>query len=482
MGLGGLGAESEDWVVAHIDALIDKVTDPDLRQTLRDQIDIMLNKQSFGLVFQAHKPETVELPYYRVRKGCKVRYRAEPDSPVFEVLRADRTASGSATIATLDEAKTKSDLAIADLVVVREFGEPIYPGLRSVGEIKRGGTKPSHVVINAENFHALETLLYTHEDKVDAIYIDPPYNSGARTWKYNNDYVDAVDQYRHSKWLSFMEKRLNLAKRLLNPQRSVLIVTIDENEVHRLALLLNQVFPTNRVQTVTTVINPKGASLGGDFARVDEYIFFVYIGAAAVQPGIRDMLNDDVKREKPPPVKRETRNPELTDLVLAKTRVVSDAKRWPKHLLAAEDRTFPCDLKGWEAKVMEIELADKDLVGWYRNPTGGAAALRVPFQGTQFSKSMYPDFVFVHRTDDGLRPSIVDPHGFHLADASAKLKGLADYAALHGDDFDRIDAVVEVDDKLLALNLRSEAVRDAVGKLKDGSVKELFETHAGLYS
>ena len=182
------------------------------------------------------------------------------------------------------------------------------------------------------------------------------------------------------------------------------------------------------------------------------------------------------------PVKRETRNPELTDLVLAKTRVVSDAKRWPKHLLAAEDHTFPCDLKGWEVKVMDIELADKDLVAWYRNPTGGAAALRVPFQGTQFSKSMYPDFVLFHQTDDGLRPSIVDPHGYHLADAPAKLKGLADYAALHGDDFDRIDAVVEIDGKLMALDMRSETVRQAVGAVGDGGVKQLFETLAGSYS
>ncbi|MCY7290251.1 MAG: site-specific DNA-methyltransferase [Cryobacterium sp.] len=289
--------------MAHIDALIDKISDPSLRQALRDQIDILLNKQLFGLVFQPHKPETVELPYYKVRRGCKVRYRAMPDSDIYQVTGVDRGEVGIATIVTLDEACTKFEAPISELVVVREFGEPVYPGVKSVGKVHRGGSKPSHVVINAENFHALETLIYTHEDKVDAIYIDPPYNSGARTWKYNNDYVDAVDQYRHSKWLSFMEKRLNLAKRLLNPQRSVLIVTIDENEVHRLALLLNQIFPTNRTQTVTSVINPKGASLGGDFARVDEYIFFVYIGDAAVQPGIRDMLNDDVKREKPPPVK-----------------------------------------------------------------------------------------------------------------------------------------------------------------------------------
>ena len=94
-------------------------------------------------------------------------------------------------------------------------------------------------MINAENFHALQVLLYTHEGNVDAIYIDPPYNTGARDWKYNNDSDDA---YRHSKWLAMMERRMKLAKRLLNPEGSVLIVAVDEREVHRLALLLEQVF------------------------------------------------------------------------------------------------------------------------------------------------------------------------------------------------------------------------------------------------
>jgi type III restriction enzyme len=95
---------------------------------------------------------------------------------------------------------------------------------------------------------------------------------------------------------------------------------------------------------------------------------------------------------------------------------------------------------------------------------------------------MYPDFVLFHQTDDGIRPSIVDPHGFHLADAAAKLKGLADYSDQHSNAFDRIDAVVEIDKKLLALDLRSDSVREAIGNLKDGGVRDLFEKYAGDYS
>ena len=85
-------------------------------------------------------------------------------------------------------------------------------------------------VINGENYHVLKALTYTHRGKVDAIYIDPPYNTGAKDWKYNNDYVEADDLYRHSKWLAMMERRLVLAKELLNPADSVLVVTIDEKE------------------------------------------------------------------------------------------------------------------------------------------------------------------------------------------------------------------------------------------------------------
>lgn len=162
-----------------------------------------------------------------------------------------------------------------------KFGTPIFPGLVPTGEVLNGGDKPFHTVIDGENFHALETLLYAYEGAVDAIYIDPPYNTGARDWKYNNRYVDSTDSYRHSMWLSMLDKRLRLAKRLLNPEDSVLIVTIDEKEVHRLGLLLEDVFKSARVQMVSSVTNPKGATRSAAFGRTDEHIFFLKFGAAA---------------------------------------------------------------------------------------------------------------------------------------------------------------------------------------------------------
>jgi type III restriction enzyme len=182
------------------------------------------------------------------------------------------------------------------------------------------------------------------------------------------------------------------------------------------------------------------------------------------------------------PIKRETRNPELTDLIVPETKVVSDGERWSKHLLADEHGDFPAKVKGWEVKVLKKELADKDLVAWYRNPTGGNSSLRVPYRGAKFDRAMYPDLVLFHQTDEGIKPSIVDPHGFHLSDAAAKLRGLADYAAQHSDLFDRIEAVVEINKTLLALDLRSDSVRQAVAEVKEGGVRQLFERLAGDYS
>ncbi|WP_223284764.1 DNA methyltransferase [Hymenobacter qilianensis] len=169
-------------------------------------------------------------------------------------------------------------------MVVAEFRDTIYPGLVPTGNVSRGGDKPWHTVINGENYHALKALTWTHRGKVDAIYIDPPYNTGAKDWKYNNDYVEGDDLYRHSKWLAFMERRLLLAKELLNPADSVLIATIDEKEYLRLGLLLGQVFLEARITMVSSAINTGGVPRKGSFSRSTEYLFFVFLGVCKPLP------------------------------------------------------------------------------------------------------------------------------------------------------------------------------------------------------
>ena len=216
--------------------------DAQLAADLLREVKALGERREFGLNFERHTPESVDLPGRPVRKGDKVRFLPERgtstkglDRGTWRVVALIGTGSDrAARVVRHDRGDAQPEVVtrpVADLVVVAEFRDAIYPGLTSTGKVEQGGDKPFHAVINAENFHALQALLYTHEGKVDAIYIDPPYNTGARDWKYNNDYVDGDDIYRHSKWLAFMERRLKLAKRLLNPDDSVLIVTIDEKEI-----------------------------------------------------------------------------------------------------------------------------------------------------------------------------------------------------------------------------------------------------------
>lgn len=273
-----------------------RLSDPQLGAALEEEVGALMRRRSFGLVFEHHQPEAVELPHQRPRRGSKVRIlppRGTTTKGDAQLWRVISTANGNASLEQIGTEKPERvEVAIDDLVVVAEFQDVIYPGLVETGRIERGGDKPAHTVINSENFHALEMLTYTHRHKIDAIYIDPPYNTGARDWKYNNDYVEKDDDYRHSKWLSFMERRLLLARELLNLDNSVLIVTIDEKEYLRLGLLLEQLFPDAEIQMVSSVINPKGTARRNEFSRVDEFIFFVMIGDYSLVRTGRDMLTD----------------------------------------------------------------------------------------------------------------------------------------------------------------------------------------------
>jgi adenine-specific DNA-methyltransferase len=277
-----------------------KSEDPQMGADLEREFRALSSRLPFGLNFERHQPEAIELPNRPVRRGDKVRVlplRGETkkgDQTLWEVKRFVRGSNPRlAELESIAEDPMQETHPIEDLVVIAAFGDTIYPGLASTGRVARGGDQPCHTVINGENYHALKALTWTHQGKVDAIYIDPPYNTGAKDWKYNNDYVESEDAYRHSKWLAMMERRLLIARELLNPDNSVLIVTIDEKEHLRLGMLLEQVFLDADIQMVSTVINPKGSSRTGRFSRVDEYIFFVGFGDAAVVPWRTDMLRDD---------------------------------------------------------------------------------------------------------------------------------------------------------------------------------------------
>lgn len=133
--------------------------------------------------------------------------------------------------------------------------------------------RPVNILIEGDNYHSLSVLNYTHKEKIDVIYIDPPYNTGASNWKYNNDYVDKEDVYRHSKWLSMMKHRLVLAKKLLKSD-GVLICAIDDNELSHLNVLIEEIFMSYEQHIITIIHNPKGVQ-GNNFSYTHEYAIFV---------------------------------------------------------------------------------------------------------------------------------------------------------------------------------------------------------------
>ena len=130
----------------------------------------------------------------------------------------------------------------------------------------------TNLLIEGDNFHALSVLNYTHAGKIDVIYIDPPYNTGAKDWKYNNDYVDKADGYRHSKWLSMMASRLDLAKNLLS-ENGFICVAIDHNELFTLGCLLDDIFGEDKRLGVVTVVHQlRGGNMDKNFSTSNEFV------------------------------------------------------------------------------------------------------------------------------------------------------------------------------------------------------------------
>ena len=274
--------------MAAIHELLKQVQDPALRARLTEEFERVTQNKRFGLVFEEHMPECTPLYGVGIKKGGTVAKKSAKISDTYIVVKADKD------IAMCRNKKTgvTEPIRTNDLIAVAEFGEPIFPYLEHIDSVENAPESDLwHTLIEADNYHALQLLEYLYAGKVDCIYIDPPYNTGARDWKYNNDYVDSNDAYRHSKWLSMMKKRLKLAKRLLNPEDSVLIVTIDEKEYLHLGCLLEEMFSEANIQMVTSVINHSGVARLGQFYRAEEYLFYVFFGNDAITPSGKDMLN-----------------------------------------------------------------------------------------------------------------------------------------------------------------------------------------------
>lgn len=267
--------------MAAIHDLLAQIQDKELRERIENEVSRLTKTKKFGLVFEQHLPECTALYDMPIVPGVKVMMKnTSVDKTIYSVFKVSEDI---AVCFNKDNPVDQKEIPLSEVVRVAEFGDPIYPYLKPIDSVCNDPNSDLwHVLIEADNYHALQLLEYLYPGKVDCIYIDPPYNTRDKDWKYNNDYVDPSDAYKHSKWLSMMSKRLLLAKKLLNPKESVLIVTIDEKEYLHLGCLLEELFPEARMQMISSVISFKGSSRKYQFTRLDEYIFVLEFGNAKV--------------------------------------------------------------------------------------------------------------------------------------------------------------------------------------------------------
>lgn len=273
--------------MAFIEEKIDQISDPDLRKTILEEVKKLKENKQFGLVFENHIPELVPVYNAPVRPKATV---AKKTGKLSETYRVKNVVNGNVELVK-DIDGSIEIVSIDEVVVVKQFGEPIYPALIPIDKVINGDPRaPHHILIEADNYHALQLLEYLYPGKVDCIYIDPPFNTGARDWKYNNDYVDKNDSWRHSKWLSMMKKRLVLAKQILK-EDGVLVCAIDDNELATLWLLLKDIFRNHEIVCVTVVHHPRGTQ-GDKFSFTHEYALFVYKKSAIISDRISSAFGE----------------------------------------------------------------------------------------------------------------------------------------------------------------------------------------------
>lgn len=278
--------------MAAINDLLRQITDKALRERLEQEFARLNKSKKFGLVFEEHIPECTPLFDVAIRPGSTVAKKTGRIDDIYSVMEID----GDTAVCRSKNTFEKVELKIDELVAVAQFGEPIFPSLMPVAKVENApGDSLWHTLIEADNYHALQLLEYLYPKQVDCIYIDPPYNTGARDWKYNNDYVDASDNWRHSKWLSMMQRRLRIAKRVLK-DTGVMVITIDDNELSHLDCLLEEEFKEYD-RFIVTIEHSKRGRRGKNIAKTNEFAIFL------VKHGL-----DVICEERTPGLGGETRN------------------------------------------------------------------------------------------------------------------------------------------------------------------------------
>ena len=168
-----------------------------------------------------------------------------------------------------------------DVVLQCEENVPVFKEVKN-RKVVTDNLLPDNLLIEGDNYHTLSVLNYTHKGKIDVIYIDPPYNTGNASWKYNNKIIDSEDNFKHSKFASFIEKRLELSKNLLS-DKGIIVLTIDDYEIHTVRSIMDEVFgEENRLGSVVIVHNPRGRNDDKYFATMHEYALFYSKGENSI--------------------------------------------------------------------------------------------------------------------------------------------------------------------------------------------------------
>lgn len=229
---------------------------PDERAEL---INLLNTKKKYGLVWE-DKPEDVEeqlrtqLPI--LREVVEKRIIAKPSlNQDVKEWKDNQDKNPMLEFDTEDKTSNPESL------------ESFNPSNHSSDDV----AAPNHILIEGDNLHALTALTFTHEGKIDVIYIDPPYNTGNKDFKYNDAFVDKEDSYRHSKWLSFMHKRLEIAKRLLS-DKGVIFISIDDNEIGQLRILCDDIFEERNLIAQIIVISNSAKNNANYVSVTHEYL------------------------------------------------------------------------------------------------------------------------------------------------------------------------------------------------------------------
>ena len=326
--------------MAAIQDLLLQITDPALRERLADEIGRSSRNRKFGLVFEEHLPECTPLYGVPVRRGSTVARKTGKMNEIYTV----RKVVGQAAECVRKSTREMETLPLCELVPVAQFGEPIFPSLEPIAKVANAPDDSLwHTLIEADNYHALQLLEYLYEGQVDCIYIDPPYNTGAKDWKYNNDYVDSADVWRHSKWLSMMKRRLLIATNLLAP-RGIIAISIDHNELANLVNLLETsgLFDGYELTIITVVHNPRG-NITNNFARINEYVLYLTPKSA------KTLARTPSENDKPRKLRRwghyslRTERPTMFYPIYVKDGVITRIGKQPNDSFHPTSRNVPVE-------------------------------------------------------------------------------------------------------------------------------------------